>query len=105
MIRLPPRSTLTDTLFPVTWLFRSWSDGFDNAGGVGPGAAGKWHRIEAGAMIGVDEVEADCLVADANFTGAGRRQFDILPCQHVRSTEFFNEEPVDRKSTRLNSSH
>src|SRR3546814_15655089 len=26
MIRRPPRSTLTDTLFPDTTLFRSWSD-------------------------------------------------------------------------------
>src|SRR3546814_17303328 len=25
MLRLPPRSTLTDTLFPYTTLFRSWS--------------------------------------------------------------------------------
>src|SRR3546814_1719370 len=26
MIRRPPRSTRTDTLFPYTTLFRSWSD-------------------------------------------------------------------------------
>src|SRR3546814_12138725 len=51
-----------------------WSDGFDNAGGFGPDAAGKWHRIEAGAMVGVDEVEADCLVADANFTRSEERR-------------------------------
>src|SRR3546814_18789346 len=27
MIRRPPRSTRTDTLFPYTTLFRSWKDG------------------------------------------------------------------------------
>src|SRR3546814_17433385 len=39
MIRRPPRSTRTDTLFPYTTLFRSYS----RAGG-GPGRAGPQHR-------------------------------------------------------------
>src|SRR3546814_15166120 len=32
MVRRPPRSTRTDTLFPYTTLFRSWSYGFGLAG-------------------------------------------------------------------------
>src|SRR3546814_10029749 len=38
MIRRPPRSTRTDTLFPYTTLFRSGAAGED-AGGDAPGAA------------------------------------------------------------------
>src|SRR3546814_8024604 len=38
MIRRPPRSTRTDTLFPYTTLFRSGSQG--EAGGAGSGAEG-----------------------------------------------------------------
>src|SRR3546814_18417949 len=34
MIRRPPRSTRTDTLFPYTTLFRSASDGFLTNGGT-----------------------------------------------------------------------
>src|SRR3546814_1932071 len=33
MIRRPPRSTRTDTLFPYTTLFRSFGDGFLGPGG------------------------------------------------------------------------
>src|SRR3546814_1184274 len=36
MIRRPPRSTRTDTLFPYTTLFRSWVTGF---GGVSCGSS------------------------------------------------------------------
>src|SRR3546814_14527865 len=35
MIRRPPRSTRTDTLFPYTTLFRSLDDHRHTAGGVG----------------------------------------------------------------------
>src|SRR3546814_7882350 len=38
MIRRPPRSTRTDTLFPYTTLFRSW------LGGVGDIAVGQQHH-------------------------------------------------------------
>src|SRR3546814_12177321 len=36
MVRRPPRSTRTDTLFPYTTLFRSWGDALRSAS---PGAA------------------------------------------------------------------
>src|SRR3546814_9072862 len=41
MIRRPPRSTRTDTLFPYTTLFRS-------AGGVSTARPGGLHRLRAG---------------------------------------------------------
>src|SRR3546814_7144562 len=37
MIRRPPRSTRTDTLFPYTTLFRSWEHGQFKPAGVGHG--------------------------------------------------------------------
>src|SRR3546814_6377710 len=52
MIRRPPRSTRTDTLFPYTTLFRS------EAGGVGPEAGGQTltaaglHVIHVGNLVG-----------------------------------------------------
>src|SRR3546814_4497405 len=36
MIRRPPRSTRTDTLFPYTTLFRSVHDRLEQQGGIGP---------------------------------------------------------------------
>src|SRR3546814_16653506 len=55
MIRRPPRSTRTDTLFPYTTLFRSVAggrgDGARPAGASGRGAAGAggaWPRRHAG---------------------------------------------------------
>src|SRR3546814_3613879 len=40
MIRRPPRSTRTDTLFPYTTLFRSDGTGGDESGQPGPGLGG-----------------------------------------------------------------
>src|SRR3546814_4962068 len=37
MIRRPPRSTRTDTLFPYTTLFRSLPDDLADGGGIAPG--------------------------------------------------------------------
>src|SRR3546814_12266626 len=45
MIRRPPRSTRTDTLFPYTTLFRSWLD--DHA--IGPGIRNLVFQIEIAA--------------------------------------------------------
>src|SRR3546814_1562399 len=44
MIRRPPRSTRTDTLFPYTTLFRSYA---------------YWARVDAGAALAVAKVAAE----------------------------------------------
>src|SRR3546814_15580525 len=85
MIRRPPRSTRTDTLFPYTTLFRS-------------GAAAK---------TGLETA--------AGFTTAGLATFfTVLTTFFGFGTTFFTVVAtffevlaiaVDRKSTRLNSSH
>src|SRR3546814_19424464 len=76
MIRRPPRSTLTDTLFPYTTLFRSARDPLrpELRRAAGRGLAGADRQGEGGAA------------------GQGRDH------HRVRAAG-------DRKSTRLNSSH
>src|SRR3546814_3221301 len=108
MIRRPPRSTRTDTLFPYTTLFRSvhhagaglFAKLLDQARGyfghdsvlsfifVGPAPAQR-HRI-ADAASGAPRR----LSCDPDLFRDRRRRPDLLGI--VR---------IDRKSTRLNSSH
>src|SRR3546814_10122984 len=119
MIRPPPRSTRTDTLFPYTTLFRSpagtnfaFSDGKINLpptaaerGGIQPVVsvtAGGSARLEAkvGEMVDLEvrtEVPpgAGTIIAvEWDFDGQGKYPFG----HEVSGKE-------DRKSTRLNSSH
>src|SRR3546814_5178704 len=105
MLRLPPRSTLTDTPFPYTPLFRSLVRE-DHAGvqrllgprlsarGLGDALRPLMHR-----QIGADAVAGAMRIIDA----VGPQ---ILPCENV---ELAAARPLgearDRKSTRLNSSH
>src|SRR3546814_5639992 len=102
MIRRPPRSTRTDTLFPYTTLFRSLLD---------PLAAADQHRraIAGGAEFqrGADHGpflafgEDDALrvlhhLVEEDLQGPGGR---VQPRPQLMGIG------VDRKSTRLNSSH
>src|SRR3712207_7420429 len=75
MIRRPPRSTL----FPYTTLFRSQLEA-DHRGHRVPGQPEHRHRADAAERQGLGRLDRD------------------LPPVHVA-------QPVDRKSTRLNSSH
>src|SRR3546814_14937326 len=87
MIRRPPRSTLTDTLFPYTTLFRSDRLGFgDRAGKVGGeaqpprGDVGRDELVEAGLVnrhparferldLGGVLVDSDDVVAEIGKAG------------------------------------
>src|SRR3546814_5277191 len=73
MIRRPPRSTRTDTLFPYTTLFRSRPEG--NLGGAGAGCqpAGDYVRIAAAAAQQIFEQDA---MDDRQPCGAERLQVD-----------------------------
>src|SRR3546814_8487746 len=105
MIRRPPRSTRTDTLFPYTTLFRSHPDirisldtgtalaRFDDGG---PDLAlrhgpGHWPGLKARHLMddALFPVAAPSLPVVDGIAGPG----DLLAF------------PLDRKSTRLNSSH
>src|SRR3546814_19253760 len=76
MIRRPPRSTRTDTLFPYTTLFRSSRD-----------------ELVHDMGFSADRVRVVHPGVDAAFSPGGERSATPLVLG------------VDRKSTRLNSSH
>src|SRR3546814_11729718 len=99
MIRRPPRSTRTDTLFPYTTLFRS--DGADDA---------------------LDVALCQMLIAFSQAIDEFRLDHRLFPAQRRRAPPLsvllrvpkgnqavkpkpFGEKALDRKSTRLNSSH
>src|SRR3546814_10080646 len=126
MIRRPPRSTRTDTLFPYTTLFRSLS-AFD------------WFQLPVWAVLGAEryahvgipshvkrvivfgqrnKAAKICLKrAGVHLSGNERRVEEWLPSEHddwndaLRDRLARNAVPrtviqtQDRKSTRLNSSH
>src|SRR3546814_16243957 len=97
MLRRPPRSTRTATLFPYTTLFRSVSLAIEVA-----------ERLEA-AGIGADVVSMPCWELFDAQDAAYRR--DILPSDvltvsiEAGSTFGWERYTGDRKSTSLNSSH
>src|SRR3546814_13433566 len=101
MIRRPPRSTRTDTLFPYTALFRSWV--------VGTGSsAGDPAALHAQALELLDEVLDDFIAArereGGKLVAAILERVDGIAAQAAQVRELI---PAirDRKSTRLNSSH
>src|SRR3546814_13489863 len=100
MIPRPPRSTRTDTLFPYTTLFRS----ADPARIDGPAAA--IHlvmKVRAGRKPGRTDI-ADHLPAPYTLPAAHRDPAHVAIAR--RETACMRQaHGVDRKSTRLNSSH
>src|SRR3546814_19448524 len=100
MIRRPPRSTRTDTLFPYTTLFRSV---------VAPG-----HILVEQAEPALDrEVLLVLRAGNANGdTAEGERELRKGPVAGIAEAVRLADQdidksigPEDRKSTRLNSSH
>src|SRR3546814_5379606 len=106
MIRRPPRSTRTDTLFPYTTLFRSNSQ--------------RSRSADHGGDIGVDfGVDRNSVQNDLDFVvEAFGKQGAQGAVDQARSQDFFfgrtaftleettgNTAGRDRKGTRLNSSH
>src|SRR3546814_2408917 len=104
MIRRPPRSTRTDTLFPYTTLFRS------------PLLARLyWYTVEFGLIDGDEGLR----VYGAGILSSGgetpyaiesvepaRPRFDLARCMRTEyRIDSFQKTYLDRKSTRLNSSH
>src|SRR3546814_1944710 len=116
MIRRPPRSTRTDTLFPYTTLFRSaaalpppcHASGFRSprssttATADWSGAALGLHvRRQETHVVGLAERDAE-LAQDRVCRGDVEVQVRHHVLAHVLAARKL---AVDRKSTRLNSSH
>src|SRR3546814_11707779 len=104
-IRRPPSTTRTDTLFPYTTLFRST--------GADETRPGRFERANGGTLF-LDEVGDLPLAAQVKLlrvlqTGELERLGDTRPIKVdvriVSATNARLEDAIDRKSTRLNSSH
>src|SRR3546814_13499400 len=81
MIRRPPRSTRTDTLFPYTTLFRSEATAVQASGRISPADSGLWNdaQVEAWAPIPHFIREAGSL-AGMQLAHAGRKASHAAPC-------------------------
>src|SRR3546814_19147391 len=90
MIRRPPRTTRTDTLFPYTTLFRSTRGDEANLTA----------RLAFGAARFDDEIGTRPLDAIGNLQAA-----DHLQLRRGHAGAAHHAPSLDRKSTRLNSSH
>src|SRR3546814_11028954 len=97
MIRRPPRSTRTDTLFPYTTLFRSVA--LAEVGDVADVRRAEHPELglhRAGVAVGAGRAALARLDNPAGVPGAGGGQ---------RAGGDLDLHDRDRKSTRLNSSH
>src|SRR3546814_4639279 len=120
MIRRPPRSTRTDTLFPYTTLFRSRdrrADRLDDSREV-PTENGREGERDEGVdislhCIAIERIDASSVHADEQRPRIDAGGWDLVDtdpgqtviivkahCSHHRSPS-----SRDRKRTRLNSSH
>src|SRR3546814_17495182 len=127
MIRLPPRATRTDTLFPYTTLVRSdgsithyghepgdpdslpsdtvMSLAFDRAGTLWVGTRAGLAKFQGGRIQrvampieGTPLLYSTSLIGDDLWVGTAQGVY-------VRAPDGRWSQPEDRKSTRLNSSH
>src|SRR3546814_13050481 len=93
LIRRPPISTRSDTLFPYTTLFRSTgvTDALGGGAGINPDGSIKApsYSVAGGTQANVGDA-LNALDAATAAIGDAAVQYD---------------DPLDRKSTRLNSSH
>src|SRR3546814_9384771 len=78
MIRRPPRSTRTDTLFPYTTLFRS-----------GTGARIRYEKVSAksGKEVEADDIELGYEVSDGRYVTFERSELDELQPESTRAIE------------------
>src|SRR3546814_13947965 len=99
MIRRPPRSTRTDTLFPYTTLFRSIVGAFVLCTGSIVYAAGPH---DAHVPVAAHAQTAQHVSKGADGGAELSKTLTVSDCW-IRSLP--RPTPSDRKSTRLNSSH
>src|SRR3546814_9545087 len=105
MIRRPPRSTRTDTLFPYTTLCRSLEAAAD--GDLAGAVIGMPHRGRLNVLTNIvgksyDQIfkEFEGQIDPDSMQGSGDVKYHL-----GQSGKFVARSGKDRKSTRLNSSH
>src|SRR3546814_4477389 len=103
MIRRPPRSTRTDTLFPYTTLFRS------RIGDMALHAVDMDPHVDRSAPADLDDVaqppRGGWLAHHAEVRTQAVRGHPLHQGQRALHALEHTAERADRKSTRLNSSH
>src|SRR3546814_2478599 len=112
MIRRPPRSTRTDTLFPYTTLFRSTAKQQARqqfvlrqgrrAGEADVGLQSRAGHMNRGAQVSDISGRFDIQIG-IDGAIAGEMDFSFLQIESPPGKLITS--PQDRKSTRLNSSH
>src|SRR3546814_17001968 len=101
MIRLPPRTTRTDTLFPYTTLFRSVDVGM-----LDPEAMEPRHQPTQADLRSETDGERPREVRPQKIRGRLRQAGEgVLHGPAVAAPGIGQDQSADRKSTRLNSSH
>src|SRR3546814_10265002 len=115
MIRRPPRSTRTDTLFPYTTLFRSplidfgnsfWKSSLAIQEFPGLAAAGMKSRSKYGIGFFSIFMLGDLVRVISRRFDRDTQSARVLEFRHGLGSRpnLRNADPKDRKSTRLNSS-
>src|SRR3546814_12118280 len=101
MLRRPPRSTRTDTLFPSPTLFRSFLEvgDFDPRSGVRDALILRRRGVAGGEFLALELDPVAPAAQRDEADDAQRAERDR------RGGEVGSDESQDRKSTRLNSSH
>src|SRR3546814_1289482 len=119
MIRRPPRSTRTDTLFPYTTLFRSYDfsggtlveqvvEGGSVVNGVQTGGEAVYQRYVGGFVDEIIQFDDRDVTTDQLGVNVDWQATDDLKVRLDMSLSNARKrggENKDRKSTRLNSSH
>src|SRR3546814_16048177 len=111
MIRRPPRSTRTDTLFPYTTLFRSVAPPFKQVEFdimYGEGISRLGEIIDLGVKAGIVEKSGAWYSFDSIRIGQGKensKKFLRDNPDTAKRIEDMILDALDRKRKRLNSSH
>src|SRR3546814_5885988 len=104
MIRRPPRSTRTDTLFPYTTLFRSFVTRTVNCVDFAAYCAAHGSNAYATGQYSLGLTQTGNPELDPEKSKAYTLGLIFDPVSNIRVTiDYWNIK--DRKSTRLNSSH
>src|SRR3546814_11874173 len=108
MIRRPPRSTRTDTLFPYTTLFRSPTSSkrantmTNTSGAAAPQEPNRLSALSVPQIHRLMAVEADTIAKAKSRLDALQGEVSARFKEEVTAAY---DRAGDRKSTRLNSSH
>src|SRR5262249_13643040 len=95
------RGTIGDAIARLQ-VGHAWTDLLDHAGGLAAEPARQLYRIEAGAVIDVDEVQSDGGGPDTRLARTRLAEADFFPNQHLRPARLVEADSVRHDLTPLN---